>query len=92
MTQYRYTVNLKTGLFAVGILIVAALLWYSQSLVRDLQVSRFRKNRVGFALELLEKKIQFLTGFVLYLHQRTVLVDMTLQPGDLFGDISLIGQ
>lgn len=39
MPLYRYTVNIKTGLFAIGILIVAALLWYSQVLVRDLQVS-----------------------------------------------------
>ncbi|MFC1535540.1 PAS domain-containing sensor histidine kinase [Candidatus Neomarinimicrobiota bacterium] len=39
MPKYSYTVNIKTGLFAVGILIVAALLWYSQSLVRDLQES-----------------------------------------------------
>jgi nitrogen-specific signal transduction histidine kinase len=39
MPLYSYTVNIKTGLFAVGILIVAALLWYSQSLVRDLQES-----------------------------------------------------
>ncbi|UCH11154.1 MAG: hypothetical protein JSU61_04500, partial [Fidelibacterota bacterium] len=42
MTQYRYTVNLKTGLFAAGILIVAALLWYSQSLVKELQANERR--------------------------------------------------
>ncbi len=42
MSLYRYTVNLKTGLFALGILIVAALLWYSQSLVRDLQTNERR--------------------------------------------------
>ena len=42
MTLYRYTVNLKTGLFALGILIVAALLWYSQSLVRELQTNERR--------------------------------------------------
>jgi hypothetical protein len=39
MPLYSYTVNIKTGLFAVGIVIVTALLWYSQSLVRDLQES-----------------------------------------------------
>ena len=42
MTPYRHTVNLKTGLFALGILIVAALLWYSQSLVRELQTNERR--------------------------------------------------
>ncbi len=42
MTLYRHTVNLKTGLFALGILIVAALLWYSQSLVRELQTNERR--------------------------------------------------
>ncbi len=42
MTAYRYTVNLKTGLFAVGVLIVAGLLWYSQSLVRELQENERR--------------------------------------------------
>ena len=42
MTSYRHTVNLKTGLFALGILIVAALLWYSQSLVRELQTNERR--------------------------------------------------
>ncbi|MFB0516680.1 MAG: ATP-binding protein [Candidatus Neomarinimicrobiota bacterium] len=42
MTIYRHTVNIKTGLFAVGILIVAALLWYSQSLVRELQANERR--------------------------------------------------
>ena len=39
MPLYRYTVNIKTGLFAIGILIVAALLWYSQTLVREIQES-----------------------------------------------------
>ena len=39
---YRHTVNLKTGLFALGILIVAALLWYSQSLVREIQTNERR--------------------------------------------------
>jgi hypothetical protein len=42
MTPYRHTVNLKTGLFALGILIVAALLWYSQSLVRELKTNERR--------------------------------------------------
>jgi len=42
MPLYRYTVNVKTGLFAVGILIVAVLLWYSQSLVRELQANERR--------------------------------------------------
>ena len=42
MTPYRHTVNLKTGLFALGILIVTALLWYSQSLVRELQTNERR--------------------------------------------------
>jgi signal transduction histidine kinase len=42
MTEYRYTVNLKTGLFAVGILIVVGLVLYSQSLVRELQVNERR--------------------------------------------------
>lgn len=42
MSLYRYTVNLKTGLFALGIIIVAALLWYSQSLVRELQTNERR--------------------------------------------------
>ncbi|UCD38030.1 MAG: HAMP domain-containing histidine kinase [Fidelibacterota bacterium] len=37
MTKYSYTVNLKTGLFALGVLIVAGLLWYSRSLVQELQ-------------------------------------------------------
>ncbi len=42
MTPYRYTVNLKTGLFALGIVIVAALLWYSQNLVQELQTNERR--------------------------------------------------
>ncbi len=42
MTLYRHAVNLKTGLFALGILLVAALLWYSQSLVRELQTNERR--------------------------------------------------
>jgi len=42
VTPYRYTVNLKTGLFAVGIVIVAALLWYSQNLVQELQTNERR--------------------------------------------------
>ena len=42
MPPYRHTVNLKTGLFALGILIVAALLWYSQSLVREIQTNERR--------------------------------------------------
>ncbi|MCK4579656.1 MAG: HAMP domain-containing histidine kinase [Candidatus Marinimicrobia bacterium] len=37
MTAYRYTANLKAGLFALGAIIVASLLWYTQSLVHDLQ-------------------------------------------------------
>ncbi|MFC1543512.1 hypothetical protein ACFL4K_03105, partial [Candidatus Neomarinimicrobiota bacterium] len=39
---YRYTVNVKTGLFALGIIIVAGLLWYTQSLVRELQTNERR--------------------------------------------------
>lgn len=39
MTLYRNTVSLKAGLFALGIVIVAALLWYSQTLVKDLEAS-----------------------------------------------------
>ncbi len=42
MTLYRYTFNLKTGLFALGVIIVAALLWYSQNLVRELQANERR--------------------------------------------------
>ena len=42
MPPYRHTVNLKTGLFALGVLIVAALLWYSQSLVRELRTNERR--------------------------------------------------
>jgi len=37
MTSYRYAANLKAGLFALGVLIVTVLLWYSQSLVQELQ-------------------------------------------------------
>lgn len=39
MPLYRHTINIKTGLFTIGLVIVAALLWYSQTLVKDLQVS-----------------------------------------------------
>lgn len=39
MTLYRNTVSLKAGLFALGIVIVAALLWYSQTLVKELEAS-----------------------------------------------------
>lgn len=39
MTTYRYTGNLKAGLFAMGIAIAASLLWYTQGLVQDLQSS-----------------------------------------------------
>ena len=39
MTLYRNTVSLKAGLFALGIAMVAALLWYSQTLVKELETS-----------------------------------------------------
>ena len=39
MTLYRNTVNVKAGLFGIGIVLVAALLWYSQTLVKDLEAS-----------------------------------------------------
>lgn len=39
MPLYRYTVNIKIGLFVIGILIVLALQWYSQTLVREIQES-----------------------------------------------------
>ncbi len=42
MTSYRYTGNLKAGLFGLGIAIAAALLWYSQGLVKELQASERR--------------------------------------------------
>jgi len=42
LRPYRYTSNLKMGLFALGIIIVGALLWYSQILVRELQENERR--------------------------------------------------
>ena len=42
VTAYRYTFNLKTGLFVLGSVIVAVLLWYSQNLVRELQANERR--------------------------------------------------
>ncbi len=42
LTPYRYTANLKMGLFALGIIIVGALLWYSQVLVQELQENERR--------------------------------------------------
>lgn len=37
MSLYRYAVNLKAGLFGLGIIIVVSLLWYTQSLVAELE-------------------------------------------------------
>ncbi len=37
MSLYRYAVNLKAGLFGLGIIIVMSLLWYTQSLVAELE-------------------------------------------------------
>ena len=42
MINYRNTGSVKAGLFAVGVVIVVGLLWYSQRLVSDLQDSERR--------------------------------------------------
>lgn len=42
MTPYSYTANIKAGLFGSGVLLIAALLWYSQTLVSDLEESERR--------------------------------------------------
>ena len=42
VTTYRHTANIKAGLFASGALLIAALLWYSQTLVSDLENSERR--------------------------------------------------
>lgn len=42
MTPYQTSANIKLGLFASGVVIVVALLWYSQSLVNDLEESERR--------------------------------------------------
>ena len=49
MNLYRYSVNLKAGLFALGIIIVVSLLWYTQTLVAELQTNERKLLDVSVA-------------------------------------------
>ena len=53
MNLYRYSVNLKAGLFALGIIIVVSLLWYTQTLVAELQTNE--RKLLDFYAQLIGK-------------------------------------
>ena len=69
----------------------------SQRQIRDLQrrfagAAGLRKNRVGFAVHFLQQKVELLADFAAGVSRIVKLAGVNLQPGDLFADITAVGQ